>query len=99
MLAAFRCLVRPSVRSFSMPRSRFFSRRLLQVFLLSPVLVVAACGKQEEQSAQSDMKVPVQVVQVVTEPTPLDIDLRGRADAIKDAQVRARVTGIVTGIH
>ncbi|HLS17946.1 MAG TPA: efflux RND transporter periplasmic adaptor subunit [Paenalcaligenes sp.] len=82
-----------------MPRSRFFSRRLLQVFLFSTVLVVAACGKQEEQSAQSDMKVPVQVVQVNPEPTPLYIDLPGRADAIKDAQVRARVTGIVTGIH
>src|SRR5690625_7357726 len=82
-----------------MPRSRFFSRRLLQVFLFSTVLVVAACGKQEEQSAQSDMKVPVQVVQVNPEPTPLYIDLPGRAVAIKDAQVRARVTGFVTGFH
>lgn len=82
-----------------MSRSRFLSRRLLQVFLCSTVLLVAACGKQEEQSAQSDMKVPVQVVQVNPKPTPLYIDLPGRADAIKDAQVRARVTGIVTGIH
>src|SRR5690625_4343796 len=82
-----------------MPRSRFLPRRLLQVFLCSTVLVLAACGKQEEQSAQSDMKVPVQVVQVNPKPTPLFIDLPGRADAIKDAQVRARVTGIVTGIH
>src|SRR5690625_4824373 len=82
-----------------MSRSRFFSRRRLQVFVFSSVFIVAACGKQEEQSAQSDMKVPVQVVQVNPEPTPLYIDLPGRADAIKDAQVRARVTGIVTGIH
>lgn len=83
----------------SLPRSRFLSRRFLQVFLCSAVLLVAACGKQEEQSASSDMKVPVQVVQVHPKPTALYIDLPGRADAIKDAQVRARVTGIVTGIH
>ncbi len=82
-----------------MPRSRFLSRRLAQVFLCSTVLVLSACGKQEEQSAQSGMKVPVQVVQVTPQPAPLFIDLPGRADAIKDAEVRARVTGIVTGIH
>src|SRR5690625_3277587 len=82
-----------------MPRSRFLSRRLVRVSLSRTVLLFAACGKQEEQSAQSDMKVPVQVVQVNPKPTPLYIDLPGRADAIKDAQVRARVTGIVTGIH
>ena len=83
-----------------MLRSRLFSRRFLQVFGgVFTVMLLAACGHDEEQAAAPDVKVPVQVVQVKPQPTSLYIDLPGRADAIKDAQVRARVTGIVTGIH
>lgn len=82
-----------------MLRSRFMPRQFLRVFLFSAVFLVAACGKQEDKSAQADIKVPVQVAQVNPRPATLYIDLPGRADAIKDAQVRARVTGIVTGIH
>lgn len=46
-----------------------------------------------------DMKVPVSVVTVQPTPTEIFIELPGRVQAIKDAQIRARVTGIVTEIN
>lgn len=74
-------------------------RRIIQLFFIPFIVLLVACGEKEQQAAQDDIKVPVQVVQIKPKPTPLYIDLPGRADAIKDAEVRARVTGIVTDIH
>lgn len=44
------------------------------------------------------MKVPVSVVEVQPQSTAIYTELPGRVEAIKDAEIRARVTGIVTGI-
>ncbi len=45
------------------------------------------------------MKVPVSVVTVEPQPTEVYAELPGRVEAIKDAQIRARVTGIVKEIN
>lgn len=45
------------------------------------------------------MKVPVSVVTVQPTPTEVYAQLPGRVEAIKDAQIRARVTGIVQEIN
>lgn len=45
------------------------------------------------------MKVPVSVVTVQTEPTEIYVDLPGRVSAVKNAEIRARVTGIVQEIN
>lgn len=45
------------------------------------------------------MKVPVSVIQVQPEQTTVYVDLPGRVEAIKDAQIRARVNGIVQEIN
>jgi len=44
-------------------------------------------------------KVPVSVVTLKAEPVTLTSAQPGRVEAIRDAQIRARVNGIVTGIH
>lgn len=82
-----------------MLHGRLYTRRFAQVLLSCSVLFLAACGDKEQPAAEQGMRVPVQVVQVTPTATPLYIDLPGRADAIRDAEVRARVTGIVTEIH
>jgi membrane fusion protein (multidrug efflux system) len=46
-----------------------------------------------------EMKVPVSVVTVEPARTEVFVDLPGRVEAIKDAEIRARVTGIVTEIN
>src|SRR3546814_13410989 len=45
------------------------------------------------------MKVPVSVITVNPTPTEVFVELPGRVEAIKDAQIRARVNGIVNEIN
>jgi len=72
-------------------------QKALATIVLSAAML-AACG-DKSQHGMGDMKVPVSVITV--EPTRADIyaQLPGRVEAIKDAQIRARVNGIVTGIE
>ncbi len=72
-------------------------RRCVAVFSVS-VLLAACNDKVEPQQAQG-MKVPVSVVQVQPEVAQIEVDLPGRVEAIKDAEIRARVTGIVEEIN
>ncbi|SHI21643.1 efflux RND transporter periplasmic adaptor subunit [Pollutimonas bauzanensis] len=71
----------------------------VRVVALSSLLLLAACGEKPQQAAQGDMKVPVSVVTVQPTPTEVLVELPGRVEAIKDAQIRARVNGIVTEIN
>lgn len=69
-----------------------------RIVLLSSLALLAACG-EEPQGQQGDMKVPVSVITVEPARTEITVDLPGRVDAIKNAQIRARVTGIVEEIN
>lgn len=60
--------------------------------------MLAACGKKPQQN-MGDMKVPVSVITVQPMRTDVYAQLPGRVEAIKDAQIRARVSGIVTDIN
>lgn len=81
-----------------MPNLILPSRRQGYIVVLSSVLLLAACGEKPKQS-QGDMKVPVSVVTVEPSRTEVTVELPGRVQAVKDAQIRARVTGIVTEIN
>lgn len=70
----------------------------VRVLVFSSLLLLAACGEKAQQ-AGGEMKVPVSVVTVQPEPTEIEVELPGRVEAIKDAQIRARVTGIVNEIN
>ncbi len=71
----------------------------VRVVALSSLLFLAACGEKPQQAAMGDMKVPVSVVTVQATPAEVTVELPGRVEAIKDAQIRARVTGIVNEIN
>ncbi len=61
---------------------------------------LAGCGDEPaQQGSPAGMKVPVSVVTVEPTPTEIYAQLPGRVEAIKDAQIRARVTGIVQEIN
>ena len=67
------------------------------IIVLLSAGMLAACSEEPEQKQQG-MKVPVNVVTVEPTATEVTVDLPGRVEAIKDAQIRARVNGIVTDI-
>nr|WP_149026071.1 efflux RND transporter periplasmic adaptor subunit [Paenalcaligenes hominis] len=71
----------------------------LRVVLISATLLVAACGEKPQQQDMAGMKIPVNVVQVQPEVTPIFVELPGRVEAIEEAQVRARVNGVVEAIN
>lgn len=71
----------------------------LRVVLISATLVLAACGDKPQQQDMAGMKIPVNVVQVQPEVTPIFVELPGRVEAVEDAQVRARVNGVVEAIN
>jgi membrane fusion protein (multidrug efflux system) len=56
------------------------------------VLLLASCGHQEEQAPSAP---PVDVVAVTTGEVPNIVELPGRIEAVRTAEVRARVDGIV----
>lgn len=83
-------------------RSFFTNYKLTALFACS-VLILSGCGKDEAGSAVSTQggppPVPVSTVKVEPAATQIFTTLSGRIEAIKDAQVRARVTGIIESIE
>jgi len=82
-----------------MSNFRLPSGQQVRIVIFSSLLLLAACGEKSQQGASGEMKVPVSVVTVQPKPTEILAQLPGRVEAIKDAQIRARVTGIVTEIN
>lgn len=75
----------------SLPQSRLFS----SFFLLLLSLGLAACSRQEETPAAQTDAPEVEVVQVQYAEIPAEVELPGRVEAFRIAEVRARVSGIV----
>lgn len=65
---------------------------------MSVLFLLVACG-DKPQTAQQGMKIPVSVIQVQPSVAEITTELPGRVEAIKDAEIRARVTGIVEEIN
>lgn len=74
-------------------------RRMIMALSVIASGTLAACSDQPAQQDMSGMKVPVSVITVEPTPTEVYSQLPGRVEAIKDAEIRARVTGIVKEIN
>lgn len=74
-------------------------RQPFRIAAFSSLVLLAACGNKEPQAPAGGMKVPVSVVTIKPTSTELFSELPGRVEAIKDAQIRARVSGIVEEIN
>lgn len=74
-------------------------RRVMALCAVLTMGGLAACDKDAPQRDMAGMKVPVSVITVQPTPTEVHVELPGRVEAIKDAQIRARVTGIVKEIN
>ena len=61
---------------------------------LSGALLLSACGKEPQSMGQMPPP-PVGVVTVAPSSVPIEVELSGRLEPIRTAQVRARVTGVV----
>jgi membrane fusion protein (multidrug efflux system) len=84
--------------SFRMSNLRLPFGRHVRLALFCSLAVLAACGDKPQQ-AMGEMKVPVSVVTVEPASTAIYVELPGRVEAIKDAQIRARVNGIVDEVN
>ncbi len=71
---------------------------VLRTAILAATLLLVACDKPQEQGMQA-MQVPVSVIQVKPRVAAVTANLPGRVQALEDAQVRARVNGIVKSIN
>ncbi|AOI98027.1 MexX/AxyX family multidrug efflux RND transporter periplasmic adaptor subunit [Burkholderia sp. LA-2-3-30-S1-D2] len=79
-----------------MNNKRSLERRLrLAPFALAAMLLVTGCGKGEQDKAPEAIQ-HATVVTVRPTAVPMTVELPGRLDAYRQAQVRARVAGIVT---
>lgn len=72
--------------------------RLLRPLVILLVITLAACSDKPSQD-MSGMKVPVTAIKIEPQKTQVNIQLPGRVAAIEDAEIRARVTGIVQSIE
>jgi membrane fusion protein (multidrug efflux system) len=84
--------------SLRMSNLRLPFGRHVRLALFCSLAVLAACGDKPQQ-AMGEMKVPVSVVTVEPASTAIYVELPGRVEAIKDAQIRARVNGIVDEVN
>ncbi|RQS62334.1 MULTISPECIES: MexX/AxyX family multidrug efflux RND transporter periplasmic adaptor subunit [unclassified Burkholderia] len=79
-----------------MNNKRSLGRRLrLASFALAAVLAATGCGKGEPDKAPEAIQ-DATVVTVRPTAVPMTVELPGRLDAYRQAEVRARVAGIVT---
>ncbi len=74
--------------------ARFGHRPLLLSALALSCTLLVACGKEPQGPGQMPPP-PVGVVTVAPASVPIEIELSGRLEPIRTAQVRARVTGVV----
>jgi membrane fusion protein (multidrug efflux system) len=77
--------------------TRLAAGTLVRPLALASLLALAACGQKPPQNP-GGMKVPVSVIQVQPQATVVHVELPGRVQAIEDADVRARVNGIVQSV-
>lgn len=79
----------------------FLHKRYVATVLLSCLVALSGCGKEDQQAgAQSGPPpTPVSTVKLTETPTTIFTTLPGRVSAVRDAQVRARVNGIVQKIE
>ncbi|RQR57322.1 efflux RND transporter periplasmic adaptor subunit [Burkholderia sp. Bp9002] len=78
-----------------MKNNRSLSRHGLAPFALLAMLAVAGCGKGEPDAAPEAAQ-RATVLTVRPTAMPLTVELPGRLEAYRQAEVRARVAGIVT---
>ncbi len=76
---------------------RLTAGRILRPLALVSLLTLAACSGEPQQGMEG-MKVPVSVIQVQPQAAVIRAELPGRVQAIEDAEIRARVNGIVQSI-
>ena len=69
-------------------------RLLAAASFATAALLLTACGKEQQGPGQMPPP-PVGVVTVAPGSVPIEIELSGRLEPIRTAQVRARVTGVV----
>lgn len=72
--------------------------RVVRPMALVLLLTLAACGPRKPPMGQPDA-VPVSAVKVEPQRVAVRTELPGRVQAIEDAEIRARVTGIVQAIN
>lgn len=77
--------------------NRLTADRTLRPLALVSLLTLVACSG-EPQQGMAGMKVPVSVIQLQPQATVIHTELPGRVQAIEDAEIRARVNGIVQSI-
>ena len=75
--------------------SRLRSRAVLLLIAGLPLLVAACHDRQDTPTAASMPPVPVLVETVSTTAVPDVVELPGRIEAVRSAEIRARVDGIV----
>ena len=76
------------------------SRRPVAFILLAVAVALAACGKKEGDAPKQGaggppQALPVTVVTVASKKVPLVIEAVGQAEGSREAQIRARVSGIL----
>jgi len=74
---------------------RTFTALLVASSLLAMVLILSACSKEKEAAAQP--AIPVKVMEVVQRDTAITKDLVGEVRGSQEVELRARVSGILTG--
>ncbi len=79
----------------------FLHKRYVATVLLSCLVALSGCGKEDQQAGAQNgpPPTPVSTVKVSETPTTIFTTLPGRVSAVRDAQVRARVNGIVQKIE
>lgn len=89
--------MRPSLWPAALPTPTRTSPRhfSMAALALSCAFMLAACGKEPQGPGQMPPPPPVGVVTVSPTSVPIEVELSGRLEPIRTAQVRARVTGVV----
>jgi membrane fusion protein (multidrug efflux system) len=84
-----------------MRKAPLFMQHKFFVSVLSLTVLLAGCDKQPGAAApdMSKVQIPVSVITVQPARAEITVQLPGRVEAIKDAQIRARVDGIVESIN
>ena len=76
------------------------ARKRLWGAALSAVLMLAACGNEEEAVSASAPAAPrVETLTTELVSVPNEVELPGRARAFAEAEIRPQVTGIIKRLH
>lgn len=81
------------------PAPSIFSSKITKIAFFASAILILGCGKGEDKTAAAPAPLSVKVAKSESSDLPITMEFVGELKGSVDAEIRARVEGVLTGMH